>query len=223
MYVMKKITHTSATCWKPSSLIVFPSSGIEILAHTDAFAELCRLANFAATRNGLDADDLGQDVAFRIFRRDPRVPTAADWSGLCATVARNLCRDFWRREYSRNFEFHSADEEIFEGYAPLENEASLMVLGDALHREEMERVAALRDTVLVRLAASSSRLPRGLYCVMVAMLQNKDNPEIFKLNGKLNGNALARLSGIAQSTISRAIQPIREAACEMLQEMEIDI
>jgi RNA polymerase sigma-70 factor (ECF subfamily) len=80
------------------------------------------------------AEDIGQEVFLRLFRRpeayDPSRPFAA-W--IC-TVARNLCHDRFRRESTRTRYQHEAVERRGFGPVPSPSPASAAAAGEAEER-----------------------------------------------------------------------------------------
>jgi len=223
IWVMKHTTHTSSTRSLNLSPASFPARSRQILNHASSFGTLAKIAAYFGAKKGLDPDDLAQDVALRLFKCNSMVESESSWRGLCATIASNLCRDFWRRQYCRNAVFCSMDEQIAGGIHPVETEAALVRLSEDLHQKELDQEVARRGAALARLAGDSTRLSRGAQRVLKVFMAHGDHSEAFKKNGTLNGNALAHLGGINQSSISRNMASIQEAATEIYKEIEIDI
>jgi DNA-binding MurR/RpiR family transcriptional regulator len=73
---------------------------------------------------------------------------------------------------------------------------------------------------LQSLVKSATYLPAAARRVLEILLAAADQEDSYKKNGKLNGNAIAQKANISQSTISRQLSVIQDAAVEMLGEME---
>ena len=106
------------------------------------------------------------------------------------------------------------------GTCTWEQKASLWELQRNLENEAFEELVAKQGAALLRMMESSAYLPTAARRVLEILLAAADREESYKKNGRLNGYAIAREHGISQSTISRQLAVIQEAAAEVLAEMD---
>jgi DNA-directed RNA polymerase specialized sigma24 family protein len=193
---------------------------VDVLDSYPAYLEFLRITRAFASRKGLDPDEMVQESALRIIRNDKVINDENHWGGYCATVAFSCCTDAWRDRYRRPEPNASLDEANELGIFSWEQKASLCALQTQLEAEEFERLVQKRGAVLQSLVKSATYLPAAARRVLEILLAAADQEDSYKKNGKLNGNAIAQKANISQSTISRQLSVIQDAAVEMLGEME---
>lgn len=200
----------------------FPAHAVELLDCYPAYEDFARIVRAWAVRKVLDADEIEQESALRLIKRNPRIDSREHWQKYSATVALCVCRDEWRKIFRLGEAAVSFEEKRELGLVNLEHLVSWQALRENVEQAEFERLVAKQGAALLWLMEDSTLLPAPARRLLEVLVEAGASEASFKKNGTLNGNAIAKAYGVSQSAISRQLPVIQQAAAEVLAEMEAD-
>ena len=203
-----------------ASAPVYPSHACEVLSHGSAYAEFVALARTIAIRKGLEADEVRQMAALRMVKSASVINDHRHWVRYSAAVISSCCNDAWRQLFRHRARMTSLEMQNEFGALPVEMEASLCVFQTQLEGREQERVISRQHALIAHLLESACDLEPAGRRVLEVLVESSKMTDAFKKNGRLNANAIARTSGVSQSTISRQLPAIRAAAAKALVETD---
>jgi len=162
-------------------------------------------------------DDVRQMTAIRIWKRNPRFCSTAQWKAYCMRTSRSICASEHRRRYNRPFILPLHAEEEFTGFAiPVEELAALKhwkeQRAEQRRRERTRADLALLDLMQEGFAGTTPTEQKILQTIL-SMAEEGNFLKVTKQGrSKVKQGALGEALGVSKGTVSRNLESIRDRA-----------
>lgn len=207
---------------RPVPVPVYPSDGGALLENLHAWLELEKISAIISARKGLDADDIRQTAALRIWKKRPKIANELSWRGYCAKTVSNVCASEFRSRYARPVVQTEPEPSGFN----LTGEARASLdQWRRRHAEKRQKRKLAGYEAKLRILAEGDVLPSKEAVRILRLLLNLENPDLFlskagrKKKDKIRQTEIAKSLGIKPYTVSRSLDSIQRHA----EGIEVDV